>query len=248
MKHALYDSEFYVISIKSIIIILPLLLAANCGPKFLHSSDPLFNKPVISNAVIFEPGDVIDIKFFHTPEINESQTIRPDGKISLQLLGDFIAAGKTPDSLREELLVAYKNHLTNPEITVIAKSLNSRKVYVGGEVNAPGLIPIPGHMTAIEAIMNAGGFNMVSAKTGNVVLLRFSENKWHGTIIKMDDMIKGKEQISIHLEPRDILYVPRTTITKIDQWIDLHINKIIPTFINPSNGSAYVLEKIVDEL
>lgn len=231
-------------SVLFVLIILLLLLTNSCSPKFVHSSDPLFNKPAISTSVIFEPGDVIDIKFFHTPEINESQTIRPDGKISLQLLGDFVAAGKTPDSLREELLTAYKNHLTNPEITVIAKSLNSRKVYVGGEVNSPGLIVIPGHMTAIEAIMNAGGFNMVSAKTGNVLLLRFSENKWHGTIIKMDNFIKGKEQVSIHLEPRDILYVPRTTITKIDQWIDLHINKVIPTFINPANGSAYVIEKI----
>ena len=100
--------------------------------------------------VTLAPGDVIEIKFFYTPELNEIQTVRPDGKLALQLVGEVEVQGKTPAELREELLRLYASQLKDPEIAVMSRLLQNRRVFVGGQVNAPGVIPMPGELTLLE--------------------------------------------------------------------------------------------------
>ena len=116
------------------------------------------------------PGDVLDFKFFYNPELNDSQTVRFDGKISLQLIGEVMAQGKSPLELQEEISKLYASQLRRPEATVIVRSLANRRVYVGGFVRTPGLIEMRTRLTALEAIMQAGGW-----KSANVVL-RYVEN------------------------------------------------------------------------
>jgi protein involved in polysaccharide export with SLBB domain len=183
-----------------------------------------------SPRVTLAPGDGIDIKFFFTPELNESQTVRPDGKITLQLVGDVQAQGKTPEELRDDLLKLYSSRLAQPEIAVIVRSLGSYRVYVGGEVKTPGIIVMPYKMTALDAIMQAGGFNMEKAEIRNVVIIRNKDNKLSGCALDFKDALKGKEVQPFYLEPQDIVYVPQTRIVKIDQWIDQNINKIVPQY------------------
>lgn len=178
--------------------------------------------------VTLGPGDGLDIKFFYNPELNDSQAVRPDGKIALQLVGEVTAQGKTPAELRDELKTLYAPQLKNPEVTVIVKALVDRRVYVGGEVKKPGLVPLPGRLTALEAIMEAGGFDPRTACPSSVVIIRHKDGKRYGGIINYEEALKAKEGKPFYLEPNDIVYVPRTMIAKVNQWIDQYINKIVP--------------------
>jgi protein involved in polysaccharide export with SLBB domain len=209
---------------------------AACTPP-PPKQDVVFDKPAVPASVMLTPGDMVDVKFYYTPEMNESQTIRPDGKISLQLLGDVDVMGKTPEQVRKELIAAYSSHLKDPDVVVILRSMNERRVYVGGEVNRPGVVPIPGSLTVLEAIMDAGGFNMALAKPKNVVILRRQGDKWQGKVINLSKPLKGDEVSLCELQPRDIVYVPRTSIAKVDQWVDQHINKLIPEIVSSVGGS-----------
>jgi len=174
------------------------------------------------------PGDVIDIKFYYNQDLNDTQTVRPDGNITLQLIGDVLVQGKTPAGLRYELIRLFTPQLKRPEVAVIVRSLSDRRVYVGGEVNKPGIIPMPGKLTVLEAIVEAGGFKMETAKVQNVVVIRQREGRYRGSLIDFSDALEGKEVKPSYLEPRDIIYVPRTTIVKVDQWVDQHIYRLLP--------------------
>ncbi len=182
------------------------------------------------STVSLAPGDVVDIKFFSVAELNEEQAIRPDGKISLQLIGEVAAAGRTPAQLREDLIRMYTPHLKTADVTVIVRSFQSRRVYVGGEVWRPGVINMPGQLTALEAVMEAGGFTRY-AKLENVVIIRHKEGQRFGASLDYASAAKtGEMPPPFYLEPLDIVYVPETTITKVNRWIDQHINQLVPMF------------------
>jgi protein involved in polysaccharide export with SLBB domain len=178
--------------------------------------------------VSLAPGDSIEVKFFYTPELNETQTVRPDGNIALLLVGEVRAEGKTPAEMQDELVKRYSSHLRNPQVTVIVRSLEGRRVYVGGEVKTPGVIPMPGQLTAMEAIMQAGGFNLLAAELENVVIIRYKERQRFGYMLNMKEALAGRDYQPFYLESRDIIYVPRTRIAEVNQWIDQHINKMLP--------------------
>ena len=200
---------------------------ANAQPTMAPTAD-LEPRPEPVPLLHLGPGDALDFKFFNTPELNDSQTVRPDGKITLQLIGDVTVQGKTPEELHAELVRRYSPELKNPEVAVIVRSLNERRVYVGGEVNKPGIIPMPGRLTALEAIIEAGGFKMETAKLKNVVVIRQREGKFRGSVIDFSGTSNGEVGPPVYLQPRDIIYVPETTIVKVDRWIDQYIYKILP--------------------
>ncbi len=209
-------------------LILVLLSSASvlpgCGSK--KAPEPI----VPSESIIrLSAGDIIEIKFPYADQFNETLTIRPDGKIALPLIGELRAAGKTPADLREQLIRLHSEHLQHPDLAVIVRTLYDRKVYVGGAVNQPGLIDMPGHLTALEAIMQAGGFDLISAKLSNVILIRYNDgNKPIAIKLDMEGAIDGEQYQPIYLEPKDIVYVPRTTIVEVGQWVNQHIYELLP--------------------
>jgi len=178
--------------------------------------------------VLLRPGDVLDVKFFYTPELDVTQSVRPDGRIALQLVGEIPVEGKTPAQIRDLLLTLYDSHLKDPKITIVLRSQYDRRVFVTGEVVRPGVIPMPGDMTVAEAIVEAGGFDMQEARVDNVVVIRQTGGRWQGFRMNLKPTLQGEGMEPVYLHPRDIVYVPRTKITEIDQWIEQHINKLIP--------------------
>jgi len=183
---------------------------------------------VPSRRVDLVPGDVIEVKFFYTPELDVTQTVRPDGKIALQLIGEVKAQGKTPAELRDELLKLFTPHLKASEITVIVRSFRDRRVFVGGQVMTPGIVEMPGKMTLLEAIMEVGGFDLRQAEVRNVVVIRHKGGQRYGHALNLKASLAGEETQPFFLEPKDIVYVPRTKIARVNQWIDQHISKLIP--------------------
>jgi polysaccharide biosynthesis/export protein len=188
-------------------------------------------------STVLAPGDAIEVKFYYTPDLDVNQVIRPDGNISMQLLGEVRAAGKTPVELENEMTGQYGWHLKNPRISVIVRGLVNRRVYVGGQVTKPGIIQMPGPMTAVEAVIEAGGFIVESAKPENVLVIRFQDGKRQ--VFCIDLMLslgkkkapKGAEASPFFLQAKDVIYVPETRIVQVDRFVDQHINQLIPKFI-----------------
>ena len=121
------------------------------------------------------PGDELDIKFFFNPELNETITVRPDGMISLQLIDEIQAAGLQPAELDQKLTDLYSRELRKPVLTVIVRSFTRQRVYVGGEVNTPGLIELSGGLTALQAVFQSAGFKE-TADPAETLVIRKGEN------------------------------------------------------------------------
>lgn len=158
--------------------------------------------------ITLSPGDVIEIRFFYTPDLNVVQTIRPDGKIVLQLIGEVVAKGKTPTQLTRELHIQYKKFLSQLDIAVLVQTYSSRYVSVVGEVTEPGDIPMPRPLTVLEAIMLAGGINAESATYKNIILIRKKDGKWQRMRVNLENVLLGIDDEPLYLQPLDILYVP----------------------------------------
>lgn len=173
-------------------------------------------------------GDVLDVKFTYWPELDEQQAIRPDGLLSLPLVGEVEAEGLTPSQFHARLLDLYKDKITDPEINVVVRSLESHRIYVGGEVKTPGMLPITGRMTALQAIMQAGGFLKESARMSTVVVVRQDENEQHAMTIDLAKALESADSEPFYLQPNDMVFVPRTAIDRVDQWVEQYVNKIVP--------------------
>jgi protein involved in polysaccharide export with SLBB domain len=194
---------------------------------------------------ILQVGDIIDIKFFYNPELNEQVTIRPDGRISLQIIDAVQAAGLTPSVLDDILTEKYSTILRTAEITIIVKKVAGQKIYVGGEVNSPGVIRILGSLTTLQAIFQAGGFKN-TAELKNVVILRNrgTQEPLFITINLKEDLKENAKHNDILLKAYDIVYVPKTTIAKLNQFVGQYIEKLIP--ITKSLGLVYNINPEVE--
>jgi polysaccharide export outer membrane protein len=231
----------------AIVAALLMLFAAGCQTA-KPAKTPLEMSSEVGSAaepkLILGTGDVLDFKFFYNPELNDNQTVRPDGKITLQLIGEVMARGKAPLELQEEITKLYASQLRRPEATVIVRSLANRRVYVGGFVRNPMLIEMRTRMTALEAIIQAGGFDFWRAEVRNVVIIRHKDNKRYGCALDFSGALEGKEAQPFYLEPLDIVYVPRTTISQVNLWIDQHINQLVPkigfTYLAPLAGGVTI--------
>ncbi|GFO69649.1 polysaccharide secretin protein HfsD [Geomonas limicola] len=196
------------------------------------------NSDVPAKEYRIQPGDQLDIKLFYNPELNEQLTVRPDGRITLQLVNDVVAAGLTPAELTNVLTKAYSSELRNPKVAVILRTSVADRVYVDGEVNRAGLIPLVGPTTVLQSISQAGGVKE-TAKSGEVILLRKTEdNKVAAYKINLEDALDGGGGAKdIYLKPNDIIYVPKSTISNINTWVDLYIRKNIPIPLGLSIGT-----------
>jgi polysaccharide export outer membrane protein len=197
-------------------------------------------------AYIIQPGDQLDIKLFYNPELNESVTVRPDGKISLQLVDEIPAAGLQPAELDEMLTRQYSRELKNPEVTVIVKSFTGQRIYVGGEVNQQREMTLPPGMTVLQAIFQAGGF-METASPENTILIRLGPKKEPVTMrIDLQDAMMGKGAgANLVLRPFDIVYIPKSRIAEANKWVNQYIEKLI-LFRGFSAGATYQWTKVVD--
>ena len=186
--------------------------------------------------LVLQPYDTLRVKFLYWPELDDEQQIRPDGKISLLMVGEVEAQNRTPDELQKELVKLYAPKLNEPEINVVISSLASNRVYVGGEVGTPGLILIQGRLTALGAILQAGGFIESSAKKSTVVVIRQQGGKQFSRTVDLSNALWGAETDPFFLQPYDVVYVPRTTIFHVNEFVAQYIDGIIPKHLNFTMG------------
>ena len=154
--------------------------------------------------------------------------VRPDGRISLQLANEVMAAGLTPEELRKSLAARYGKEINKPEISVIVRSFSMQRVYVDGEVFRPGMLPLAGPVTIHQAITAAGGFRETARRT-DVIIIRQVQGKPVPLKVNMEEVVKNEDPSQdILLAPFDIVYVPRSNIAEVNKFVDLYIRRNIP--------------------
>ena len=192
--------------------------------------------PALSEEYIIQPGDGLDVKFFYNSEMSDLVTVRPDGRISLQLVGEIMAAGRTPQALTDHITQAYDTELKNPEITVIVREFGAR-VYVDGEVKRPGELELRGPLTVMQAIARAEGATEKAWKEA-LVIRRIQGSQPLVIEVNINAVLTGEDfSQDIGLVPFDIVYVPQSPIANVNQWVDQYIRANIPinfgAFFNP---------------
>lgn len=212
------------------ITILGLFLGCSRRAAVRQEPQLTFNpgKPQELPAYRIQLGDQLDIKFFYNPELNETVFVRPDGRISLQLVDDVDAAGLTSSELDSILTQKYAKELRKPVVTVIVRSFAGQRVYVGGEVNSPGLVNITTGMTTLQAILTAGGFRETAKPEGVIVIRKGPDNRPIPIRADLKKTIYGKgESGDIPLRPYDIVYVPKTLIAQANKFVNQYVERLL---------------------
>jgi protein involved in polysaccharide export with SLBB domain len=209
------------------LIALGVLLCAGSGCQHpLPASEAV---TPITNPAVLAAGDSIELRFFYANELTVTQTIRADGKITLELVGEIQAAGLSPAELAAQLRQLYSVYLKHPDVAVFLRTSYSRHVIVAGAVVKPSTLDMPANMSAFEAVMMSGGFNLVQANTSQVLVMRDDGKQGRiAYVLNMSGALKGKPAKSFMLQPEDIVYVPRTLIVNIDQFVAQYIGDLIP--------------------
>jgi len=159
-------------------------------------------------AQLLSVGDVIRVSFPGAPNLDAPpQQIRRDGRINLAMVGEVMAAEKTPADLEKELVVLYAPQLVSKEIKVTVVS-STFAVLVTGAVLRPGKITVERVLTALEAVMEAGGFDSGRANPKAVVVIRKDGGKTQNHTIDLKAVLDGKSNEPFYLRAHDIVYVP----------------------------------------
>ncbi|HVN19572.1 MAG TPA: polysaccharide biosynthesis/export family protein [Dongiaceae bacterium] len=165
-------------------------------------------------------GDSFDVSFELSPEFNQTVTVQPDGFITLRGVGDVHVAGQDVPQLTQTLKGAYSKILNDPQIVVVLKDFEKPYFIADGQIGHPGKYELRGDVTLTEAIAIAGGFQD-SAKHSQVLLFRRVSNDWmEAKIVNVKKMYKdGKLVEDPHLNPGDMVVVPKNTLSKIQHFI-----------------------------
>lgn len=157
---------------------------------------------------VIGPEDVLTVNVWKEPEVSGSVPVRPDGKISLALLNDVQAAGLTPTQLAADITDKLKKYVEQPRVTVVVTAINSRRVYILGQVARPGAFPLLPGMTVLQALSTAGGLGDF-ARSKDIYVLRTEGEKQQRFAFNYKAVLKGQNSAqNILLKAGDTIVVP----------------------------------------
>jgi len=221
--------------------------------------------PPSQRRYLLSVDDVLDVRFPFSEEFNSQVVVRPDGRISLPLVKSVIVEGKTPEQVEAELIARYRRHMKDPDLVVMVREHSSNtfeyqgqirpipmaglsevavkiretlplRIFVGGEVPVPGTQPFRGHMTAIQAIMTAGGSLQTGDMRSVVILRKGAGNKALFIVRNLEKDLQGEGTSDIALQPFDVVVVPRSTIAKVGDALDQYLYRLVKPLANSSIG------------
>lgn len=219
---------------------------AACSPTPRYAPLPPPPAPRVSEEAAeyrLKPGDTIQIQFYYQPELGTTQEIRQDGRISLALLGEREVSGLTANELGRQLAEEYRQYVDRIEVAVIVTKIAPEMVYVSGAVPLNQVIKYEGSLTVSQAIIGSGGFSP-AAKLDSVLVIR-DQGTTEPKIYKIDvreAVRKGGRDFL--LQNRDVVYIPTTTITKVNQFVNQYIDGIIPRHVAAAFGFGYPLRGV----
>ena len=189
----------------------------------------LSSPPRIAERFMIAPGDELGVKFYYNPELNEEVVVRPDGRISLQLVPEVMAAGRTPKQLSDALNQSYAAEVERERVAVIVRSISPRQVYVDGEVELPGIVEFTTPLSVIQAMAFSQG-STDRALLDQVLVIRRLEDQTPLIIHTNLKLALNGTDLSqdIELLQNDIVYVPRKPISDANIWVDQYIRQLLP--------------------
>ncbi|MDQ2937451.1 MAG: polysaccharide export protein [Acidobacteriota bacterium] len=212
--------------LKKIVIIALLVagstLAVSAQTNSAPTKPPTLGAFGVEERYVLHPGDILDIQYRYTPEFNQTVSVQPDGYISLEIGGDLKVAGRTLEQVRSGILTKARTRLESPELTVILKEFQKPYVVVAGEVTQPGKFELRERLTAIQAVLLAGGFKD-SAKSSQILVFR----KLNADVAEVRSLnfktLKRTSDLEndLTLQPGDMILVPRNRISKIERYVRL---------------------------
>ena len=207
------------------------------------ASAPEFYSPAPAARTSIAPGDKLNIGSYFHPDLKQAVTVRPDGRVSLLLVGTVIAADKTPEFFAKELARAYGRYVENAEITVNVEESAALVVYVGGEVAKPTILPIKGELTLLQSITQAGGF-LSTANKEQVLIVRQTAYGGYRTLQANAEQVLHNDADEVYLRQHDVVFVPKSTIAKVDQFVDQYLSQVVPRWVFTTLGFGYQLNGV----
>lgn len=172
---------------------------------------------IVTEDYIIGPEDVLEITVWRNADLSKVVTVRPDGKVSLPLIGDVEAVGKPAGQLADLIATRLKEYKENPQVSIVVQQVNSYAIYVMGEVTRPGKFPLKSKTTLLQAITLAGGFTPNAARN-KLVVFRFGDKGQKDIKIKAsyDDIIlRDSSPQNIELKPGDTIVIPSETMVLV---------------------------------
>jgi polysaccharide export outer membrane protein len=180
------------------------------------------------------PGDTVDLTLRFTPEYNQSLTVQPDGFINVNLIGDVKVSGLTLDQAHDMIVQKLSVPLNKPELNLVLKEFQRPYVVVGGDVQTPGKIELRQDMTAMQAILLAGGFKATARDTRIVVFRHIDSNNGEVKILNLHRIEDRKDlERDMALQAGDMILVPQNRIATFSRYMDaVHFS----TYMSPQGG------------
>jgi polysaccharide export outer membrane protein len=260
-----FESGGVKVKIAHLALLIPALLMLGCGgskpepevdptAEFTEESTDAGESTPAAEADIWLPdpqpyemaaGDRFTVRFFYYPEYNMSGIVRPDGFMTIPLVGDIKADGLTPVQVSDSIKTRYASVLAEPEVSVIITESASQRFFIFGEVSLPGAYMLGGKMTLIDAIAQAGGIK-VSGRKDNIILMRKSDDgRYVAKRVDLDAKVRTGDTEMTYLMATDVIFVPMSAIAKLDTFVDQFFNKLSPAWrfyilaretVNPQGG------------
>jgi polysaccharide export outer membrane protein len=171
------------------------------------AAEPAASPQALPSDYVIGADDQLKISVWNETNLSETVPVRPDGKISMPLLNDVDAAGLTPTQLKDSITEKLRKFISDPRVTIVVLAMNSRRVFVTGEVNHTGPMTLLPHMTVLQALAQAGFTQFANVK--NIYLLRTENGKQSRIAFNYKEVVKGRRaEENIQLKPGDTIVVP----------------------------------------
>jgi polysaccharide export outer membrane protein len=169
-----------------------------------------------------QPGDVFEVQYRYSPEFNQTVTVQPDGYVSLELGGDLKVAGLTIEQARDVILKKAATRLQDPVANIVLKEFQKPYFVIAGEVSLPGRIEMRERVTALQAIMLAGGMKEGARSSQVVVFRRINTDTAEVKLLNLKSIRRTADlENDLTLQPGDMVFVPRDKISKIERFMKL---------------------------
>lgn len=224
--------------LRGLLLALTLLAASLLEVGCTSYGRPLFEVALEANATLepgpslLVPGDTVSIAWTENPNRAITAEVRPDGKTTLGSLGEVQIGGLTAAEAEapiRELLAKNFGQTPRADINITFGLLGTRNVYVMGDVNEPGEVPIRGRLSLIEALAAAGGPRKETAMLEYALLVRWSPSEKRQRSWRIDASVeRWEEGAALLLQPHDVIFIPNTPIDDVDIWVDQYIRRMLP--------------------